>query len=97
MPHDMLGQELKAGDTVVVEFVVREVSPGEDYCNVLLAAVEPMRPSEQTSIVWLNAKQVMKAVKVSEYATPMPFTPGTDTTAHPAVDDGEEDDTVLVG
>jgi hypothetical protein len=56
----MKGRKLKAGDKVNVPCIVKEVSPGAEYCNVTLATAVPMPPyTEPTSIV-LNTKQVKK-------------------------------------
>lgn len=60
MPHDVDGREIKAGDRVTIECVVREVQPGEDYCNATLDTVIPMLPSKSPYCLTVNAGQVRK-------------------------------------
>lgn len=57
MPHDANGIEVKAGDRVIVECTVRDVQPGEDYCNVTLSTLVPMKPSGTETLIVLNAGQ----------------------------------------
>lgn len=42
--HDRNGNVLKSGDVVLVEAVVTQVSPGDDYCNVTIKTVDGRRP-----------------------------------------------------
>lgn len=58
MPHAKNGQEVKAGDVVVIRFKVRDVDAGAGYCNATLDTVEPMYPTGLTTCVALNAKQI---------------------------------------
>jgi hypothetical protein len=60
MPHDMDGAELKAGDRVLVECVVKTLSTGEDYCNANLETAVPMQPEGAPVALVVNAKQVRK-------------------------------------
>lgn len=68
MPHDKNGNLLKAGDRVLVEYTVSQVSPGEEFCNLTLKTVELMPPYTDEvagrSTVTLNAKQVSLVVSV---------------------------------
>lgn len=47
MPHDVNGQLLKVGDTVLVPMVITDLCSGEDYCNVSLETVHGRRPDGQ--------------------------------------------------
>ena len=58
MPHDRKGHELQAGDLIMIEAIVRSVSPGEEYCNLTLDTVEPMYPADTKTCIVLNARQV---------------------------------------
>lgn len=60
MPHDIDGREIKAGDRVTIECIVRTVSTGLEYCNVTMDTVEPMFPGEHKTCYTANAKQVRK-------------------------------------
>lgn len=44
MPHDKNGNELKAGDLVLIQCVVKEVTPQEDFCNITLETVHGRKP-----------------------------------------------------
>jgi hypothetical protein len=58
MPHDIEGRLINPGDTVTVEFTVTAVQEGEDYCNLNLQTVEPMKPGEYKVGLTLNGAQV---------------------------------------
>lgn len=58
MPHDKNGNVLKVGDIVNVPCKIKSISMGEEYCNVELQTIEKMFPSDNTSTMNLNAKQV---------------------------------------
>lgn len=45
--HDRNGTELKRGDRVLIEAVITDLSPEENYCNVSLETVEGRRPDGQ--------------------------------------------------
>lgn len=60
MPHDIDRGELKVGDRVIVECVVTGISPGPDYCNVVLQTIAPMYPSPNPTGISLNASQVRR-------------------------------------
>lgn len=60
MPHDKNGHLLEVGDKVLVECEVKQVTTGEEYCNVTLETREPMYPGHHKSGITLNAKQVVK-------------------------------------
>lgn len=60
MPHDMNGTELKVGDRVLIEFVIKEIHLTEEYCNCNLDSVIPMYPSRNTSSIVINTKQCEK-------------------------------------
>ena len=42
--HDRNGTPLKAGDRVMLEAIITQISSTEDYCNVSLKTVEGRRP-----------------------------------------------------
>jgi len=42
--HDRNGTELRKGDRVMVECVIEDLLPGDDYCNVTLETVSGRRP-----------------------------------------------------
>lgn len=58
MPHDINGTRLKVGDSIVVEGTIKDIQLGEEYCNITMVTDEPMFPSDQPTVVVLNAKQV---------------------------------------
>jgi deoxycytidylate deaminase len=73
MPHDRDGVEVKPGDRVLMECVVREVMSTEDYCNVNLETVSVMPPRENPTMLTLNTRQVRK---VPQPARPAHYPPG---------------------
>jgi hypothetical protein len=42
MPHDINGNEVKAGDRVLIEFEVISVQSNPEFCNMLVKPVRPM-------------------------------------------------------
>lgn len=61
MPHDKNGLLVQPGDTVTMEFIVKEVSTGEEYCNLHLESVEKLYPGiHPTTLSAVNARQVVK-------------------------------------
>lgn len=42
--HDRNGTELKVGDVVMVEAIITQLQPSDDYCNVNLETVDGRRP-----------------------------------------------------
>ena len=58
--HDMHGNPLEKGDTVLVKFVVEETSNTDEFCNVYLRTAEPMFPGDRHDAYWFNAKQTAK-------------------------------------
>jgi len=62
MPHDARGKLLKAGDTVMVPFVVENVSEGKIYCNVALRSLFGMPPEgHKLSLSAINTQQTIRA------------------------------------
>lgn len=60
MPHDIDGNELKVGDRVTIETVIKAISMTEEYCNVTLETTEKMYPGDYPTGITLNSKQVRK-------------------------------------
>lgn len=61
MPHDRNGVEIKTGDHVTMEFVVKDVYPHDWLCNVSLESVERFYPNDdKTSLSAVNTRQVVK-------------------------------------
>lgn len=58
MPHDKNGREVRKGDRVAAEFVVEEVWPSDDACNVSLRTPGEHGPRNVSSSITLNANQV---------------------------------------
>ena len=44
MPHDNSNQKLQVGDEVIVKFVIKSLTEGEEFCNVTLETVRGRRP-----------------------------------------------------
>lgn len=59
MPHDKFGVVLHTGDHVLVPCIVKEVQPGDEYCNVTLETENPMPPYTTPTTLVLNTKQVV--------------------------------------
>lgn len=57
MPHDKHGKPLTKGDTVTVEFTVREVYPASNFCGISL---ERQVDGEQNLILLCQANQTAK-------------------------------------
>jgi len=62
VPHDKNGVLLAVGDRVVVEFEVKEIYVGEEYCNVSLVVPGAHGPHNVVSSIVCNAKQVEKSL-----------------------------------
>ncbi len=61
MPHDARGNLLKAGDRVLVPFIVKDVFTGENDCNVSLESEIGMPPSGyKTALSAINTKQMIR-------------------------------------
>lgn len=61
MPHDRDGSLLEPGDRVTMEFVVKAVFAGEDFCNINMDSVEPLHPNtDKTHLGAVNSRQVVK-------------------------------------
>jgi hypothetical protein len=62
MPHDSIGQEIKVGDHVTIEFEVKEVHMTEEYCNVRLKSILPMPPytDQFIDLVAVNTRECVK-------------------------------------
>jgi hypothetical protein len=58
MPHDRKGNILKEGDIVSIPARITSIQPGEEYCNVTLATIEPMPPYTDPYSITLNTRQV---------------------------------------
>lgn len=67
MPHDIDDVELKPGDRVQIECIVRDVQFGTEFCNVTLDTLEKMFPSEYTTCIVANTKQVRKIPDLPVY------------------------------
>jgi len=68
MPHDRDGKLLQVGDSVYIAAKVKQITMGEEYCNVTLETKEKMFPSDSPTAITLNAKQVVKLVSVEAVA-----------------------------
>ena len=73
MPHDRDGIEVKPGDRVLVECVVKAVHSTADYCNVDLETVSPMPPRDTSTMLTMNTRQVRKVHTVHR---PTHYPPG---------------------
>lgn len=58
MPHDVYGNEVEAGDSVIVRCRVNEVYPGHDFCNASLETDLPMYPGDSKTGLTVNTRQV---------------------------------------
>ena len=59
MPHDLMGKELKVGDTVLVPCQVKAIHLTEEYCNVELETNLVMFPVDSRVAITLNSRQVI--------------------------------------
>lgn len=73
LPHDKNGTVVSVGDIVTVEFVVKDVSPNDEYCNCTLETAIPMFPANYATSLVVNTKQVNKTVpeETSEETPPV--------------------------
>jgi hypothetical protein len=60
MPHDMNGIELRVGDVVTIQAVIREIHATERFCNLSLETSLSDAPVGHKTSVTLNARQVEK-------------------------------------
>jgi hypothetical protein len=61
MPLDRHGQELQAGDEVIMRFKVLKTYHGEQACNVDLKALDSLGTGNYAPFFSVNAKLVEKA------------------------------------
>ena len=66
MPHDMNGNELRVGTTVLIPCQVKAIHLTEQYCNVDLETNIPMYPSDNRTTLTLNSKQTIKKETADE-------------------------------
>lgn len=59
MPHDMYGQLVQEGETVLIPCKVVSITTGEEYCNATLATLKPMPPYTMPTTIVLNTKQLV--------------------------------------
>lgn len=57
MSHDKNGKLVQVGDVVAVEFKVKSVMGGEDFCNCSLESIIPMLPTGEPCSMSLNLGQ----------------------------------------
>ena len=60
MPHDRNGNPISVGDEISIPCIVKQIQPGDEYCNVTVAAKYPMPPYTTEYTLTLNTKQVEK-------------------------------------
>lgn len=59
--HDRNGAALAHGDLVYLPARIVGTSAGPDFCNVVIESEHALYPSEQKTLVSLNALQIVKA------------------------------------
>lgn len=57
--HDINGNPINVGDTVLVPCAVKSVTGGEEYCNIMVETREVMFPGNYKVSIALNARQVL--------------------------------------
>jgi len=62
MPHDYFGQVLEVGQKVLVPCRIKEIHPGENFCNLTLETTQPMFPSDSKTVINANALQVFSGI-----------------------------------
>lgn len=61
MPHDVKGQPLKAGDSVLIRATVKTVYEGEEACNAdFVVDQSPVAPEEYRPQITCNTRLVEK-------------------------------------
>jgi len=60
MPHDMNGNEIKVGSTVLVPCSVKAIHLTEQYCNVDLETNIAMHPTSNRTALTLNSRQTIR-------------------------------------
>jgi hypothetical protein len=69
--HDMNGTPLKVGDIVTVEYVIKTLHGGSDFCNVSALSVAPRKPDGQYEYFTGNTHvMVLKKSAPNEYTEP---------------------------
>lgn len=59
--HDNRGRPLKAGDRILIPFVIESTSPGEDYCNITARSVFGRKPDGLKECFSGNASVVLRS------------------------------------
>lgn len=62
--HDRCGNPLAKGDKVIIEAVITELYPTEDYCNVQLQTLHGRRPDGQKETIYSINTAVLDKVDV---------------------------------
>jgi hypothetical protein len=57
--HDLNGNPINVGDTVMVPCTVKSITGGEEYCNIMVETREVMFPGNIKARINLNARQVL--------------------------------------
>lgn len=58
MPHDRHGKVLQVGDRVLIHARITSLTLDENYCNLTAETEIRMKPSENKTVITLNAGQV---------------------------------------
>lgn len=65
--HDRHGAALAHGDLVLIPAKIVGTSTQDEFCNIVCETIVPMHPTDQYTMLSLNARQVERAGK--GYAT----------------------------
>jgi len=61
MPHDINGDELHIGDTILIPAKVKSITMDENYCNLTATFTEPMPPYKTLDERVYNTRMVFLA------------------------------------
>lgn len=72
MPHDSKGRELKAGDRVIFEAMVRDVYPNESACNATfeIPGIDRDGVKEYPAVVTCNTRMCEKVETIPSPVLP---------------------------
>lgn len=83
--HDAKGRPLTTGDRVLIPAIVKELTAGEDFCNVTVESALGRRPDQSKErISAINTGVMLRANTGDDNENPF-NDPGTGNTLHPAI------------
>lgn len=66
MSHDRNGTPLRVGDKIMIEYVITDIQPTEDYCNITALNIAGRKPDGEPEYFSGNAAVTTLVQRLSE-------------------------------